>query len=84
VTTGSKPRTAAKSGSSKSKPMTVKLNALASDTDSDKLSSISYKDDEESSDGGSADGDFDITRLPEKEAQQVLNDEVIFFIHILY
>ena len=43
------------------------------------------KNNEDSSEGESlaGDGDFDITILSEKEAWQVLNDEVSFSIHIL-
>ena len=86
MTTGStgKPHIVAKSRGFKSKPMRVAA-ASASDSDSSRLSYVqSDRDgngdnDDDSSDGGSADGDFDITGLPEKEAQQVLNDEVIFF-----
>lgn len=64
-------------------------------SDSDKsFSGLSYKSDRasdgndsdnDSSDGGSPSGDLDsdITKLSEKEARQVLNNEVIFFIYVL-
>ena len=83
MTIGYKPRTAAKSGSSKTK-QTVAVQA--SDSDESHLSNRKSGDrdgDNDSSDGGSADhGDSDIAGLPEMKAQQVLNDEVILF-HIL-
>lgn len=86
--TGSKPQrasAAAKSKSSKSKPRTVAAHASDSDD-----SFISYIDEsgliDNGSDVGSGDADSDIVRLAKNdsnEARQVLNDEVIFFFHIL-
>ena len=61
---------------------TVPVHATSSDSDdSDRLAlydSGNGHDDEDSSDRGSANGDSDIAKLSEREAQQVLNNEVFF------
>ena len=82
MTIGSKPRTAAKSGNSKTtaaKPVAVHATGSDSD-DSDPLAlsdSGNGNNDEDSSDR-SGNGDSDIAKLSEREARQVLNNEVIF------
>ena len=83
IGSSSKPPTAAKSGNSKNTAAkTVPVHATSSDSDdSDRLAlydSGNGHDDEDSSDRGSANGDSDIARLSEREAQQVLNNEVLF------
>ena len=83
MTIGSKPRTAAKSGNSKTtaaKPVAVHATGSDSD-DSDPLAlsdSGNGNNDKDSSDRGSGNGDSDIAKLSEREARQVLNNEVIF------
>ena len=82
MTIGSKPRTAAKSGNLKTtaaKPVAVHATGSDSD-DSDPLAlsdSGNGNNDEDSSDR-SGNGDSDIAKLSEREARQVLNNEVIF------